>query len=77
MTNRFDPHSSGHSGRRSRLFRAAALSAAVLAGLWGAGASNAGASDHIDSPQLAHDHASDLNDTYAFLDPNDNTRLVN
>jgi len=34
------------------------------------------ASDHIDGPQLAHDKATDLNDTYAFLDPNDNTRVV-
>ncbi len=28
------------------------------------------ASDHIDGPQLAHDHASDINDMYFFLDPN-------
>ncbi|HXH31931.1 MAG TPA: DUF4331 family protein [Bacteriovoracaceae bacterium] len=34
------------------------------------------ASDHIDSPTLAHDHATDLNDTWAFLDPNDNTQMV-
>ncbi len=34
------------------------------------------ASDHIDGPQLANDHASDLNDMYFFLDPNDNTRVV-
>ncbi len=34
------------------------------------------ASDHIDSPTLAHDKASDLNDTYAFLDPNDNSKVV-
>ncbi len=34
------------------------------------------ASDHIDGPQLAHDHASDINDMYFFLDPNDNTRVV-
>ncbi|MDQ3043335.1 MAG: DUF4331 domain-containing protein [Acidobacteriota bacterium] len=35
-----------------------------------------GASDHIDGPQLAHDHASDINDMYFFLDPNDNTKVV-
>lgn len=29
------------------------------------------ASDHIDGPQLAHDHASDINDMYWFLDPTD------
>jgi len=34
------------------------------------------ASDHIDGPQLANDHASDINDMYLFLDPNDNTRVV-
>ncbi|MBA2731793.1 MAG: DUF4331 family protein [Acidobacteria bacterium] len=34
------------------------------------------ASDHIDGPQLAHDHASDINDMYLFLDPNDNSRVV-
>ena len=34
------------------------------------------ASDHIDGPQLANDHASDLGDTYAFLDPNDNSKVV-
>lgn len=34
------------------------------------------ASDHIDSPQLAHDHASDINDVWAFLDPNDNSKVV-
>ncbi|MDQ3374426.1 MAG: DUF4331 domain-containing protein, partial [Acidobacteriota bacterium] len=35
-----------------------------------------GASDHIDGPQLANDHASDLNDMYFFLDPNNNSRVV-
>lgn len=34
------------------------------------------ASDHIDGPQLANDHASDINDMYLFLDPNDNARVV-
>ena len=34
------------------------------------------ASDHIDGPQLAHDHASDINDMYFFLNPNDNSRVV-
>nr|MBA3320729.1 DUF4331 family protein [Pyrinomonadaceae bacterium] len=34
------------------------------------------ASDHIDSPTVAHDKASDINDMYFFLDPNDNTRVV-
>lgn len=34
------------------------------------------ASDHIDAPTLAHDKASDLGDTYAFLDPNDNSQMI-
>ena len=34
------------------------------------------ASDHIDGPQLAHDHASDINDVYLFLNPTDNSRVV-
>lgn len=34
------------------------------------------ASDHIDGPQLAHDHASDINDMWMFLDPNDNSQVV-
>jgi len=37
---------------------------------------SASASDHIDGPQLAHDHASDINDMYFFLDPNDNSHVV-
>src|ERR1700683_49799 len=34
------------------------------------------ASDHLDSPQVAQDRASDIGDNYAFLDPNDNSRIV-
>ena len=34
------------------------------------------ASDHIDSPAVAQDRGSDLADTWAFLDPNDNSRVV-
>ena len=34
------------------------------------------ASDHIDSPSITHDRSSDLTDTYAFLDPNDNSQVV-
>ena len=34
------------------------------------------ASDHVDSPALADDQGADLNDTYAFLDPNDNSKVV-
>ncbi len=34
------------------------------------------ASDHIDSPTIAQDRGSDIADNYAFLDPNDNSRVV-
>jgi hypothetical protein len=34
------------------------------------------ASDHIDSPIITHDRGSDLTDTFAFLDPNDNSKVV-
>lgn len=34
------------------------------------------ASDHIDSPTVAQDRGSDLADTWAFLDPNDNSKVV-
>ena len=36
----------------------------------------ANASDHIDSPIITHDRSSDLADTFAFLDPNDNSKVV-
>ncbi len=34
------------------------------------------ASDHIDSPTIAQDRGSDIADTWAFLDPNDNSKVV-
>lgn len=34
------------------------------------------ASDHIDSPAIAQDRGSDLTDTFAFVDPNDRSRVV-
>lgn len=34
------------------------------------------AADHGDSPNNANDRAADLGDTYLFLDPNDNSKLV-
>lgn len=38
--------------------------------------SRTNASDHIDSPTVAQDRGSDLADTWAFLDPNDNSKVV-
>ena len=54
--------------------RAAATVLATLA--IAIGAARVQASDHIDGPQLANDHASDINDMYLFLDPNDNSQVV-
>ena len=34
------------------------------------------ASDHLDSPQVAQDRAADIGDIWAFLDPNDNSKVV-
>jgi hypothetical protein len=34
------------------------------------------ASDHIDSPSITHDRSSDIADMYAFVDPNDNSKVV-
>lgn len=34
------------------------------------------AADHGDAPNVAGDQAADLGDTYLFLDPNDNTKVV-
>ncbi len=34
------------------------------------------ASDHIDSPTVAQDRGSDIADVWAFLDPNDNTKVI-
>src|ERR1051325_6041932 len=48
---------------------AAAVAAALVANL-------AKASDHIDGPQLANDHASDIGDVWFFLDSNDNSQVV-
>lgn len=34
------------------------------------------ASDHIDSPTIAQDRGSDIDDNWAFLDPNDNRNVI-
>ena len=34
------------------------------------------AADHADAPLVGFDQSSDINDLYAFVDPNDNTRVV-
>lgn len=37
---------------------------------------NSEAADHADSPLVSSDRAADLADTYLFIDPNDNTKVV-
>ena len=58
----------------SAVVTTAALAAGSL--LLGPGAPMAGAADHADGPNVAQDQGADLGDTYLFLDPNDNTKLV-
>ena len=34
------------------------------------------AADHVDAPGTIQDRGSDLGDAFAFLDPNDNSRVI-
>ncbi|MDQ3254681.1 MAG: DUF4331 domain-containing protein, partial [Acidobacteriota bacterium] len=63
-----------HSRSKKIALVALALTAALAFQLMPLTLTNA--SDHIDAPTLAHDKASDINDMYFFLDPNDNSRVV-
>lgn len=54
---------------------ALALTGAALA-VWLTPPARTAASDHIDSPIVAQDRGADLTDLYAFLDPNDNSKVV-
>ncbi len=66
---------------RSRLLHTALAGGAVVT-LVGATLSHTSkpkqvqASDHLDSPQVAQDRAADIGDMWAFLDPNDNSKVV-
>ena len=51
---------------------AVALAVGVLVG----GVPSVYGADHGDAPNASNDAAGDLNDIYAFLDPNDNTQIV-
>ncbi len=61
---------------RSKKIALAALALTVALALQLTPPTSINASDHIDGPQLANDHASDINDMYFFLDPNDNSKVV-
>jgi hypothetical protein len=60
--------------RFNRFVSGLLLGSAALVGL--GRAAPARAADHGDAPNVAGDQAADLGDTYAFLDPNDNTQVV-
>lgn len=62
------------SNRRRIAFAALILSAALAVQLTPPQPTIA--SDHIDSPSITQDRGADLADTYAFLDPNDNSKIV-
>ena len=64
-----------------RYFKMIAVGIGVLALAWAAAfqlssPAHVRASDHLDSPQVAQDRAADIGDNWAFLDPNDNSKLV-
>ena len=62
---------------RVRRFAGALKLVAVLAAFAGLpGGRAAMAADHGDSPNVAHDQGADIADVFAFLDPNDNTRVI-
>ncbi len=61
---------------RSKKVAFAALSLTVALAIMLTPAARFDASDHIDSPTLAHDQGSDINDMYFFVDPNDNSKVV-
>jgi len=63
-----------HSRNKKMALAALALTAALAFQLMPPTLTNA--SDHIDSPSITQDRGSDLTDTYAFLDPNDNSKVV-
>jgi len=60
---------------RSRLPRSAAAALMILAAIAG-GAPPATGADHAESTSVADDPGADIGDVYAFLDPNDNSRVV-
>jgi len=62
------------SSRRRIALAAVVLSAALVIQL--TPLLRTSASDHIDSPSITQDRGSDLTDIFAFLDPNDNSKVV-
>ncbi len=53
-----------------------ALFMSLIAMAWLAPAPPAGAADHGDGPLASVDRAADINDAFAYLDPNDNSKVI-
>ncbi len=62
--------------RRTRKIAAALVALTLIVTILVTPATWTIAADHGDSPNNAHDRAGDLGDTYLFLDPNDNTKVI-
>jgi len=61
---------------RNKMIALAALALTTVLALQLMPPARVGASDHIDSPTITQDRGSDIADAYAFLDPNDNSRVI-
>ena len=64
------------SKKRSAQVALAGLAMTMAVPLLASPAARMIASDHIDAPTITQDRGSDITDTYAFLDPNDNSQVV-
>ncbi len=53
-----------------------AMTVTAAVGIWLAPAAPTVASNHIDSPLIAQDRGANITDHWAFLDPNDNSKVV-
>ncbi len=62
--------------KRSKKLAFGALALSLLLAFQTIPPTRTNASDHIDSPIITQDRGSDLADTFAFLDPNDNSKVV-
>jgi hypothetical protein len=62
--------------RRNKIIAQVALALTVVLAIQLTPPPPISASDHIDSPTIAQDRGSDIADMWAFLDPNDNSKVV-
>lgn len=62
--------------KKKKLAFGVSLALALVLGIQTIPPTETSASDHIDSPIITQDRGSDLADTFAFLDPNDNSKVV-